>query len=134
MKWPEEVTLSREEGEALIERIERNALSAEDRRVLGEGADLLLLAAVCAAGSEAESQAFQGAGVWREAQEAQAAVGGRDSERGESRTGREGRRTPHTEGMSTAAASPTERKQRPARAWAARGGGVSGGADGRVSA
>jgi hypothetical protein len=28
------VTLSREEGEALIERIERNALSAEDQRVL----------------------------------------------------------------------------------------------------
>ena len=28
MKRPEEVTLSREEGEALIERIERNALSA----------------------------------------------------------------------------------------------------------
>src|SRR5499426_2488156 len=34
MKRPEEVTLSREEGEALIERIERNTLSAEDRRVL----------------------------------------------------------------------------------------------------
>jgi hypothetical protein len=34
MKRPEEVTLSREEGEALIERIERNALSAEDQRVL----------------------------------------------------------------------------------------------------
>jgi transposase len=34
MKPPEDVRLSREEGEALIERIERNALSAEDRRVL----------------------------------------------------------------------------------------------------
>jgi hypothetical protein len=34
MKRPEEVTLSREEGEALIERIEHNTLSAEDRRVL----------------------------------------------------------------------------------------------------
>jgi transposase len=34
MKRPEEVTLSREEGEALIERIERNVLSAEDQRVL----------------------------------------------------------------------------------------------------
>jgi transposase len=34
MKRPEEVTLSREEGEALIERIERNVLSTEDRRVL----------------------------------------------------------------------------------------------------
>jgi hypothetical protein len=34
MKRPEEVTLSREEDEALIERIERNALSAEDRRGL----------------------------------------------------------------------------------------------------
>ena len=34
MKRPEEVTLSREEGEALIERVERDALSAEDRRVL----------------------------------------------------------------------------------------------------
>jgi hypothetical protein len=34
MKQPEEVHLSREEGEALIERLERNALSAEERRVL----------------------------------------------------------------------------------------------------
>jgi transposase len=34
MKRPEEVTLSREEGEALIERLERDALTAEDRRVL----------------------------------------------------------------------------------------------------
>jgi hypothetical protein len=36
MKRPEAVTLSREEGEALIERIECNTLSAEDRRVLGK--------------------------------------------------------------------------------------------------
>jgi transposase len=34
MKQPEDVHLSREEGEALVERIERNALSAEDRRLL----------------------------------------------------------------------------------------------------
>src|SRR5215510_5576275 len=34
MKQPEDVRLSREEGEALIERIERDALSAEDRRLL----------------------------------------------------------------------------------------------------
>jgi transposase len=34
MKPPEDVRLSREEGEALIERIERNTLSAEDRRLL----------------------------------------------------------------------------------------------------
>jgi hypothetical protein len=34
MKQPEDVRLSREEGEALIERIERNALSAEDRQLL----------------------------------------------------------------------------------------------------
>jgi hypothetical protein len=34
MKQPEDVHLSHEDGEALIERIERNALSAEDRRVL----------------------------------------------------------------------------------------------------
>jgi transposase len=34
MKRPHEVTLSREEGEALIERLEGDALTAEDRRVL----------------------------------------------------------------------------------------------------
>jgi len=34
MKQPEDVHLSREDGEALIERIERNALSTEDRRVV----------------------------------------------------------------------------------------------------
>ncbi len=34
MKQPEDVRLSRAEGEALMERIERNALSAEDRQLL----------------------------------------------------------------------------------------------------
>jgi hypothetical protein len=34
MKQPEDVRLSREEGEALIERIERDRLSAEDRQLL----------------------------------------------------------------------------------------------------
>jgi hypothetical protein len=34
MKRPKEVTLSREDGEALIERLEKDALTAEDRRVL----------------------------------------------------------------------------------------------------
>src|SRR4029450_7312398 len=34
MKQPEDVQLSREEGEALIERIERNTLSADDRQLL----------------------------------------------------------------------------------------------------
>ena len=36
MKRPEEVTLSREEGEALLARLDANALTAEDRRVLGK--------------------------------------------------------------------------------------------------
>jgi hypothetical protein len=44
MKRPEEVTLSREDGEALIERLEKEALTAEDRRVL-QGADVLFLIA-----------------------------------------------------------------------------------------
>jgi transposase len=34
MKQPDEVKLNREEGEALIERLERDALTSEDRRVL----------------------------------------------------------------------------------------------------
>ena len=34
MKRPEEVTLSRAEGEALISRLEGDALTAEDRRIL----------------------------------------------------------------------------------------------------
>src|ERR1051325_3189940 len=36
MKRPEDVTLSREEGEALLARLEANTLSPEDRRVLGK--------------------------------------------------------------------------------------------------
>src|SRR5262247_384473 len=36
MKRPEEVTLSREEGEALLARLEAKTLTAEDRRVLGK--------------------------------------------------------------------------------------------------
>jgi transposase len=36
MKQPEDVHLSREEGEALLARLEANTLTAEDRRVLGK--------------------------------------------------------------------------------------------------
>jgi hypothetical protein len=36
MKRPEEVELSREEGEALLARLEANTLTAEDRQVLGK--------------------------------------------------------------------------------------------------
>ena len=36
MKRPEDVRLSREEGEALLARLEANTLTAEDRRVLGK--------------------------------------------------------------------------------------------------
>jgi hypothetical protein len=36
MKRPEDVTLSREEGEALLVRLEANTLTAEDRQVLGK--------------------------------------------------------------------------------------------------
>ena len=78
MKQPEDVRLSREEGEALIERIERNALSAEDRQVLVKVLTFYFLAALCAPRSEAESQARQGVSVWREAQATQAAAVGRE--------------------------------------------------------
>jgi uncharacterized membrane protein YgcG len=36
MKRPEDVHLSREEGEALLARLEANTLTAEDRRALGK--------------------------------------------------------------------------------------------------
>jgi hypothetical protein len=36
MKRPEDVTLSREEGEALLARLAANTLTAEDRQVLGK--------------------------------------------------------------------------------------------------
>jgi hypothetical protein len=36
MKRPENVNLSREEGEALLARLDANTLTAEDRRVLGK--------------------------------------------------------------------------------------------------
>ena len=36
MKRPEDVTLSREEGEGLLVRLDTNTLTAEDRQVLGK--------------------------------------------------------------------------------------------------
>jgi hypothetical protein len=36
MKRPEDVQLSREEGEALLARLDAHSLTAEDRRVLGK--------------------------------------------------------------------------------------------------
>src|SRR4030095_1302250 len=67
----------------------RLSLSQREERLVmtayGQGADLLFLAAVCVAGSKAESEAGQGAGVWREAQEAQASLIGWDAQRRECR-------------------------------------------------
>ena len=36
MERPDEVNLSRQDGEALIERLHRDALTAQDRRVLAQ--------------------------------------------------------------------------------------------------
>ena len=88
------------------QRVERRGSAG-----VGEGADLLLLVAVCAAGSEAESQAHQGARVWREAQAAQAARVGRDGERRE--CGRNATQTSASQGVpASASASPPRRSRR----------------------
>jgi hypothetical protein len=129
MKRPEDVQLSREEGEALLARLEANTLTAEDRRVLGKVLTFYFLALVCPAGSEAESQAAQGVSVWGEAEEAQAARGRRDAKR------RECRGEPSAAQRFTWRASSRFRvvaREETASAWtwAAGGRGVSGGADG----
>ena len=49
----------------------------------GQESDLLLLAAVCVTRSAAEAQTPQGPGDWREAEEAQASLSGRDVQRWE---------------------------------------------------
>ena len=67
MKHPEEVKLSREEGEALIERLEGNALTADDRRVLAQVLRSVFLAAVCLARGQVPPQTAAGYAVWREA-------------------------------------------------------------------
>ncbi len=72
MKRPEEVTLSREDGEVLIERLEKDALTAEDRWVLVQVLILFLLA-LCVMRGEAKSETTEDGGVWREAQETRAA-------------------------------------------------------------
>ena len=43
MKQPEDVQLSREDGEALLARLEANTLTPEDRRVLGKVLTLSLI-------------------------------------------------------------------------------------------
>ena len=117
MKQPEDVHLSREEGEALLARLEANALDRRGSARVGEGADLLLLVAVCVAGSEAESQTVEGAGVWREAQEARAPVVGRDAQRWEWRR----ERTADEDGASQGVQAPLRLLRRPRRSPARRG-------------
>src|SRR6185436_1749475 len=87
---------------------------------VGESADLVLLVAVCAAGSEAESQTHQGAGVWREIQEAQASLVGRDAERREWRRERTVDES-HTRSANSCACCTACQESPTARAWTAGG-------------
>src|SRR5262245_7723730 len=99
---------------------------------VGESGDLVLLVVVCATRSEAESQADQGARVWREVHTTQATGSGRDGGRW-----KRGRERPAGQCI---ARSATFRcpivvgEEVVAWAWAGRGRQVSGSKDSRVSA
>jgi hypothetical protein len=64
MKPPEEVKLSREDGEALIERVKASNL-ASDERAGGEAHPGIFLADAGVTGNQDQSEAAEGSVVWR---------------------------------------------------------------------
>ncbi len=132
MKRPEEVTLSREEGEALIERIERNALSAEDRRVLVKVLTFYfwLLFALREAKLSLKRLKALVFGEKPKKREPPPA-GGTPSGGARAARGADGSLTQG--GEETCYAGVDRGEATSSRAWAARRGGLSGGANGRVS-
>ena len=129
MKQPEDVQLSREEGEALIERIERNALSAEDRRVLVKVLTFYfwLLFALREAKLSLKRLKALVFGEKPKKREPPASGGSPSGGGGGSATPTSG-----SQGVPSAAASPSPKETAPAGAWAAGGRGLSCGADGGV--
>ena len=67
MKCPEEVKLSREDGEALRQRLAGDTLTADRSARVGPGAPVVFLAAVCLAGGDVQPEAAPGPALWREA-------------------------------------------------------------------
>ena len=62
---PDEVKLSREEGEALIERLRANALTSEDRGLLVKLIRTLLLVHVRVARNQNQPEPAEAGVVWR---------------------------------------------------------------------
>jgi hypothetical protein len=70
MQRPAEVTLSREDGEALIERLERDAVTAEDRRVLVKVLTFYFWLLFALREAKLSLKRLQGPGVWRDPEKA----------------------------------------------------------------
>src|SRR5262249_28404467 len=135
MKRPEEVILSREEGEALLERLERDAVTAEDRRGLGEGVTFYFLLLFSMRGAKLSLQRLKGLVFWGEAEEAQTtqATGSR-RDGGRWKHGRERHTGQFITRSATFRCPIVVGEEVVAWAWAVRGRRVSGSKDSRVSA
>lgn len=68
MERPEEVHLSREDGEALIERLERNTLTATDRHILVKVLTLYFWLVFTLQEAQAQSQTAADTPLWRVSQ------------------------------------------------------------------
>ena len=131
MKQPEDVQLSREEGEALIERIERNALSAEDRRVLVKVLTFYFWLLFALREAKLSLKRVKALVFGEKPKKREPPESGGTPQRWE--CGRERRRRAEHQQECRRLPSRRHREEAaPARAWAARRRGVSGGADGGV--
>ena len=74
MNRPEDLHLSREDGEALIERLETETWTAEDRQVLIQVVRLYFLAPVCPQGNQTQSEPIPPHAIWGKRQVTQAAI------------------------------------------------------------
>ena len=70
MKRPEEVQLSREDGEALRTRLAGDTLTADDRRVLDQVLQWYFWLVFALQEATFSLKRLRSAGVWREAQKA----------------------------------------------------------------
>ena len=133
MKQPEDVQLSREEGEALIERIERNALSAEDRRLLVKMLTFYFWLLFALREAKLSLKRLKALVFGEKPKKPKPPSSGRDRLVVGVRVSGKRRQARHKECVILCCFAHAREETAAAGAWAARGGRLSGGADGGVS-
>ncbi len=132
MKQPEDVQLSREDGEALLARLEANTLTADDRRVLGKVLTSYFWLLFALREAKLSLKRIKALVFGEKPKPPKPPAAGGTA--GGGSAGENATQTSTSQGVPSLHFPIVAGEEAAAWAWAARRGGLSGGADGGVSA